>query len=126
MRFITNSMALILSLALAGTATAQDYWSGGAGIESREQAPDDMNTAFEFFDAEGQYVMNIDVRITNVSTGEVLFSRNVRGPWFMIGLPDGQYRIEAARPSTQEVERVVFRVEGQDLPMMGLKYTDPE
>lgn len=112
-----------LTLGLAANAQALDYWSGGAGQESRESAPTDLNTVFEFFARDGSFLSGIDAVVSHVDSGEVVLEVMTQGPWLMVDLPAGYYRIEATRLGTGEVQRVRFEVtEGGSAQKMGLRY----
>lgn len=122
-RLISASLTLILTLGLAINVHALDYWSGGAGAESREAAPTDLNATFEFFARDGSFLSGIDAVISRVDGGEVMLEVMTEGPWLMVDLPAGYYRIEATRLSTGEVQRVRFEVaEGGSPQKMGLRY----
>ena len=115
----------ILLLGLAGLAQAVDYWSGGVGAESRAEAPTHFNTSFEFFARDGSYLSGLEVTISAVDGGNVVLETTTAGPWLMVELPDGYYRIEAERPSTGEVRRVRFTVaDGRTEGRMGLRYME--
>ena len=117
--------ALALLVALPGLVQSADYWSGGAGAESRSEAPTHFNTRFEFFERSGAYLSGLEVTVSAVDGGNVLLETTTAGPWLMVDLPDGYYRIEAERPSSGEVQRVRFTVaDGRTEGLMGLRYMD--
>lgn len=123
-QLITRALQFTLLLALASGAYAVDYWSGGAGKESREAAPTDLNTTFEFFARDGSFLSGVWAEISHVEGGEMVLEVMTQGPWLMVDLEDGYYRIEATRLGTGEVQRVRFEVTDGSAQKMGLRYME--
>ncbi|TGG93466.1 hypothetical protein E4656_10485 [Natronospirillum operosum] len=113
----------LLALALALPAAALDYWSGGVGSEARAEAPTDYNTTFEFFERSGSFLAGVEVRLTD-GNGDVLLETTSTGPWLMVNLDEGAYRIEATRESTGEVQRVRFNVASGQQEKYGLRFME--
>ncbi|WP_151704555.1 hypothetical protein [Nitrincola alkalilacustris] len=112
--------ALLLSLALIPSAQAVEYWTGGIGSESRQEAPA-HNTKVEFFARDGAFLADIDFTLSRES-GEVLVQGVADGPWLIVDLPDGSYRLTGVLQSTQEVQTITFRVSGQSRQTLGLRF----
>ncbi|RAU17104.1 hypothetical protein DN062_14410 [Nitrincola tibetensis] len=98
----------LLSLLLTFTlnVNASEYWTGGIGLESRQEAPQ-KNTRFEFFDQSRAYIADIDFTITN-STGDTLVEGLATGPWLILELPDGLYTFTGIQRETKEQRRHPF------------------
>jgi hypothetical protein len=71
--------------------------SGGVGIEERmrETLADDYNLKLEFAVAQGNYLGDVSVRITNAD-GAVVMDAKSSGPWFLTKLPPGTYGVQAS------------------------------
>jgi hypothetical protein len=85
---------LVFSIANA----AQDsyiLWSGGVGLEEREQAPAN-GTRLVFIDSTGDYLSNINVTVRQPG-GPVLVNTTAPGPFLVLGLPQGRYIVRAER-----------------------------
>ncbi|MEX1058035.1 MAG: hypothetical protein WED11_09895 [Natronospirillum sp.] len=112
--------ATLVATALTSGAQAVDYWTGGAGIEAREQAPE-YNTAIEFFVQSGSYLSEIWVSLYDAN-GNVMLETMTEGPWFIADLDDGQYSVKGLRLSTGEVQSARFQVSGDRQHLVGLRY----
>ncbi|WP_409526118.1 hypothetical protein [Nitrincola sp. MINF-07-Sa-05] len=119
-RIKQTCVALLLSLALIPAAQAMDYWTGGIGSESRMEAPV-HNTKVEFSARDGAYLADIDFTLSRES-GEVLVQGVADGPWLIIDLPDGSYRLTGTLQSSQEVQAITFRVSGQSRQTLGMRF----
>lgn len=82
-----------------GTWQGTPWLSGGFGEGAREELldrfADDFNLKLEFALDKGNYLGDVDVRITNTA-GETVMEANSKGPWFMTRLPPGEYQATAS------------------------------
>ncbi|TGG91069.1 hypothetical protein E4656_16880 [Natronospirillum operosum] len=113
-------LASVVAVGLATSAQAVDYWTGGAGIESREMAPD-YNTAIEFFGHDGSYLSEIWFTVYNAH-GDRMLEGMTEGPWLLVDLDDGTYSVKGQRMATGEVQSIRFHVEGGRTQLLGLQY----
>jgi hypothetical protein len=81
-----------------GTRNGVPYLSGGIGLDEREYITQmlarDYNFKLELAAANGDYISNVDVRITD-SSGRVVLQVGTGGPWLFARLSPGRYRVEA-------------------------------
>lgn len=70
-------------------------WSGGITQAERDSAPED-GTRLEFFVSGGHFLSAINVTITN-DEGRQLVNTVTTGPWLLLDLEPGTYRVQAAR-----------------------------
>jgi hypothetical protein len=82
-----------------GSYQGTPWVSGGVGIEERnrmlETLADDYNLKLEFAVAQGNYLGDVSVRITNAD-GAVVMDAKSSGPWFLTKLPPGTYGVQAS------------------------------
>ena len=79
------------------TSNGIPYLSGGVGLDEREilQAMGTANNLKLIFALKrGNYLSDVDVRITDAAGHEVLAVIS-QGPWFFTRLPAGQYTVTA-------------------------------
>ncbi len=90
-----RTLALLAGMLLVSPVFAQNYvvWSGGIGLEEREQAPD-TGTRLEFFVRSGSFLSDITVVIRNAAGNEIVNTVST-GPWLVLNLPNGQYDVRA-------------------------------
>ncbi|WPL18247.1 hypothetical protein Thiowin_03311 [Thiorhodovibrio winogradskyi] len=73
--------------------------SGGIGTHEREQLSNHFGQGFnlklEFARADGHYLGNVAVTITD-RRGDPVLSAPSPGPWFLAKLPAGEYRVLAS------------------------------
>lgn len=115
-------MAILgLVAAAALPIQAEEIWTGGVGVAEREQAPD-YNTRIEFFVASGSYLAGIDYSLYDAS-GRPIAGGQSDGPWVRVQLPAGDYRVEASRPASGDVQSVHFTV-ADGVTSVGLRFPD--
>lgn len=98
-----ESMAAVLML-LGAAAVAQDavqaatpdpvVFNGGISLEERASAPQE-GTKLEFFLSSGPYLSAVHVVVADAA-GNALVDTVTDGPWLILDLPDGQYRVQAS------------------------------
>jgi hypothetical protein len=87
------------SLARSATPSGLSYLSGGVSVEDRAT----MNTERAQYSLwvatvakpSGAYLAGAQLRVVDLKTKAVVLEREMEGPWLMLSLPDGQYRVEA-------------------------------
>jgi hypothetical protein len=103
-----NGLALGLALALCAGSQAMErgvtdrgiqFVAGGVG-ETEQMALAEDSRAYTFWlttaaRGSGAYLANVQVRITDARTGQAVLDRTVDGPWLLVALPPGQYKLEA-------------------------------
>lgn len=117
-------LSAMVAMGLGGLAQAQDtpeHWTGGAGMESREKAPD-YNTAIQFFAQDGSYLSEIWYTLYD-NAGERLLQGMSTGPWLVVDLDPGRYSLAAQRLASGEEQAIRFHVSESE-QMLGVKFTD--
>ena len=81
---------------LAGPASAQTtHTCSGVGLDEREAAERVPHTLrLEYAQADGHYLGGVDTVIADGAGNQVLTAR-CPGPWVLVDLPDGRYRVTA-------------------------------
>jgi hypothetical protein len=87
------------TLARAATPSGIGFLSGGVSVEDRAI----MNTErgqYSLWVAtvakpSGAYLAGAQLRVVDLKSKAVVLEREMEGPWLMLSLPDGQYRVEA-------------------------------
>lgn len=115
--------ATLLAGGLITSAQALDYWTGGAGMEARENAPTENNTAIEFFARDGAYLAEVWVTLYD-GDGSVLLETMTEGPWLVVDLEPGEYSVRGERASTGEVQSARFEVSEGGGNLVGLRYLE--
>lgn len=91
------------------TALAQDrvIFNGGISLEERMTAPT-TGTKLVFFVRAGNFLSDVQVVVKDQS-GQELVNTVSKGPWLILDLPAGRYRVSASIDSgeTQSVEIAV-------------------
>jgi len=90
---VTALSAALCVGAIPAMAQNPILFSGGISLDERELAPA-TGTKLVFFVRSGAFVANVQVRIINQQGTEVV-NTMVDGPWLIVDLPNGQYRVEA-------------------------------
>lgn len=116
---ITAVTALALIGAMATSAQAVNFWTGGVGIESRAEAPL-YNTAIQFFQRDGSFLADIHYVLFDGS-GQRLLEGRTEGPWLFVNLPNGDYSIRGHHIGSGETQSIRFSVDGSD-QLLGLRY----
>jgi hypothetical protein len=95
------------------SSTSVDYLSGGLGVEERAKIAGlaGYNLLAMTAGPHGEYLAGARVQVTD-AFGERLLDTTLDGPWLLVRLPPGRYRISAEF----EGER---RIESVDIPAMG-------
>jgi hypothetical protein len=97
MRFLTLAAAALGAALLSGQATAQSipYTCVGIGTDQREAAANVPHTLkLVFAEPDGQFLADVTTRVTD-SGGNQLLHLICGGPWLMLDLAPGTYRIDA-------------------------------
>ncbi len=84
------------------------YMTGGVGIESRAKMDMDAgnyNLKVVVASTTGAYLADAMVTIKNAS-GKQIFKTMTDGPWLMVKLPAGSYRVTAAIDDRRETRKV--------------------
>lgn len=91
----TVFLLLILQWLVGGTALAQGpvVWSGGIGLDERAAAPA-TGTRLVFFDETGDFLANVHV-IVKDNNGKIVVDTISVGPWLILNLEAGTYRVRA-------------------------------
>lgn len=105
----------------SAVATDQDYliWSGGVSEKEREMAPT-SGTRLVFFVSSGSYLSEIAVTIVD-SAGDRLVETITTGPWLILNLPTGTYRVEATRRNG-DVQSVEIEIDENANSEFGLMF----
>ncbi|KAA0875795.1 hypothetical protein [Nitrincola tapanii] len=123
-RFSGLMLSLLLGFGLPAQAENLPYWTGGIGLESRQEAPM-HNTRVEFFDSDRAYISEIEFEISNTS-GAVLVRGVAEGPWLILELPQGEYQIRGKRLENGDIQAARFRVSsGSGQQIIRLRYPNP-
>lgn len=105
--FVVGSLSLALSVNASNDAVVQTtgnvtYVSGGVGTESIDRLnalAADFNLKLVFARTSGEYVSGVRVVIADAQ-GKTLLEATSDGPWFLVKLPNGSYRIAATLADT--------------------------
>ena len=93
----TRSIFMLALLGFSGVVLAQNsavVWSGGVGVDERENAPVE-GTKLVFFVRGGDFLSGVTVVIKDASGREVVNAVS-NGPWMVLNLPDGVYSVRAS------------------------------
>jgi hypothetical protein len=99
--------------AVVQTAGGIPYVSGGVGTESMDRlnrVVGDFNLKLVFAAKSGSYLSGVQVAISDVKGKEVLSKRSL-GPWFLVKLPAGKYRIVATFAGNAEKREITVGAE---------------
>jgi hypothetical protein len=103
MRKHATVIALLAALAPPVAAPAQDgilAWTGGIGTEEREAAPKD-GTKLVFFVESGSFLADVQVTVKDAN-GRELLNAVSKGPWMILNLEPGRYRVLATHDGQQQ------------------------
>lgn len=105
MKALTSIWVLLLTFIFTAVFTATVLpamaaqspviWTGGITLEEREAAPAG-GTRLEFFVTGGNYLSAIQVVVTD-SGGREIVNTTTAGPWLILDLAPGTYRVQATR-----------------------------
>ncbi len=73
------------------------YVNGGAGVEEREAMPKDFPLKLVFIVRGGHFLNGVSVSIYSGSGSKVFEAKADNGPWLLVDLPAGGYRLEASQ-----------------------------
>ena len=109
-RTALTTAALILASAALGPIRADTiYQCSGIGLEEREAAENVPHTLrLEFVQADGHYLGGIEASLSDAGGNEILAVR-CPGPWVLLDLPDGTYRVSASFEGKTVTRRVTVR-----------------
>ncbi len=108
-RTVLTAAALTL-LATAGPARADTiYECSGVGLEQREAAENVPHTLrLEFAQADGHYLGGVEASLSDAGGSEILAVR-CPGPWVLLDLPDGTYRVSASFEGKTVTRKLTIR-----------------
>jgi hypothetical protein len=89
------------------------YVSGGVGAESMDRlnrVVGDFNLKLVFAAKSGSYLNDVRVAISD-GKGKELLSKTSQGPWFLVKLPAGKYRIVATFGGNAERREITIGAE---------------
>jgi hypothetical protein len=121
-RIVLTSLCAVLMVGAAISVQASDllgpreqmtnsgimYMTGGVGIESRammEMAYDKYNLKVVVASSSGAYLADAMITIKDAAGKQVLKTMT-DGPWLLVKLPKGSYRVTASLEGRQKTERV--------------------
>lgn len=122
--------ALCLTFA-AGAASAAAptggaaYVSGGVGESGREElnaVQQRYSLKLVFAYTSGKFLAEVDVEITDAG-GDTLVSTRTEGPWLLVDLPAGSYRVTATVAG--DTQRQQVSVPGSGLKTVNMLWTPP-
>lgn len=90
------------------TDTGIMYMTGGVGMESRasmDMAADHYNLKVVVASTSGAYLADALVTIKDAA-GKQVFETMADGPWLLVKLPKGTYRVMAAIDDRQKIRKV--------------------
>lgn len=104
-------LALTLCLGVGTTVVGQNpvIFNGGISLEERANAPI-TGTKLVFFVRAGNFLSGVSVVVRNAAGVEVV-NTVTTGPWLILDLPNGRYRVSASIASG-ESQGVEFDVDG--------------
>ncbi|MEQ8955289.1 MAG: hypothetical protein RL120_14255 [Gammaproteobacteria bacterium] len=98
----------VLITAPAFGAASPIIFNGGITMEERAGAPTE-GIRLVFFVAAGNFLSDIDVSVSN-EAGRELVNVTTEGPWLILDLDPGNYRVVATRGNGQ-VQSLIIRVD---------------
>ncbi len=121
-------LALVAALA-APAHSAQEQIairSGGIGLEERaalEAQRDRYNLRIAFAEANGDYISDVEVRLSAEARGTVHYAGETRGPFLFARLEPGRYRLEATYAGQTQVRSLTVGPE-QPQPYIYVRWPD--
>ena len=115
-------LAILATMAVPGAFGAADriIYNGGVTVEERAEAPSE-GTRLVFFVSSGNFLANIAVSVTDAAGNEVV-NTTTEGPWLILDLDPGQYRVVATR-STGQIQSIAIDV-GDASQEFGLSFPE--
>ncbi len=109
-RTVLTAAAAILLATTTGLVRADTiYECSGIGLEAREAAENVPHTLrLEFAQADGHYLGGVEAILSDAGGNEILAVR-CPGPWVLLDLPDGTYRVSASFEGKTVTRRVTIR-----------------
>ena len=84
-----------------------EYVMGGVGADERAvllEIQNNYNLKLVFAETSGAYVSDVRVRIDHAK-GKVI-ETTVQGPWFIVKLPPGSYKVTATRGGVEKIQNI--------------------
>ncbi len=102
--------AALTLLSTAGPARAETiYECSGIGLEAREAAENVPHTLrLIFARPDGHYLGGVEASLSDAGGNEILAVR-CPGPWVLLKLPDGTYRVTASFEGKTVTRKVTIR-----------------
>jgi len=118
MHLLLPATCLALATALPAVAAVQTgtvdngvrYAMGGVGLGEREELRTmfgDYNLWVSTAARNGNYLADVDVRVVDERSGDVMLQGAVNGPWLLAELPPGRYIVQATSPDGVALSRHV-------------------
>ncbi|MDB5810125.1 MAG: hypothetical protein JWN94_2247 [Betaproteobacteria bacterium] len=114
---LTNAMVVPLGYAADEEVVYNNgsvkYVSGGVGSASTDRLSSlakDFNLKLVFALKSGNYVSGVDVKIADAA-GNTLVSTKSEGPWFLVRLPAGTFKIGATYEGKTEIRTIAVGAE---------------
>ena len=110
---IRRGLFVAVLMLLCSAVTAQDVvvFNGGVGADERASAPA-TGTRLVFFVDTGNFLAGVQVVVKNDSGTEVV-NTVTKGPWLILNLPNGRYRVIATR-NANDVQGGYIDVDGSN------------
>ncbi len=107
---LAAAVALLATAGPAGPARADTiYECSGIGLEAREAAETVPHTLrLEFAQADGHYLGGVEASLSDARGNEILAVR-CPGPWVLLDLPDGTFRVSASFEGKTVTRTVTIR-----------------
>ena len=106
----TAALTILTAGPTAGLARADTiYECSGIGLEQREAAENVPHTLrLEFARPDGHFMGGVEASLSDRSDNEILSVR-CPGPWLLLDLPDGSYRISASFEGKTVTRKITIR-----------------
>ena len=116
-RFI-STLAFAAAVGAVVAQIAPSVRTGGVGEEERQALEDDprYNLKVVTADRAGQYIADVDVAVVDERGARVVTAR-MAGPWLLVELPPGRYRVVAAYAGASQAREVVIGRGRQEVVM---------
>jgi hypothetical protein len=127
-------MALLTSVAIGIAPTALGHAApdsiavetGGVGLEERaalDAVRDRYNLRVAFAKADGEYVADVEVRLSAADEKGVYYSGRTDGPYLFARLDPGRYRLEATYAGVTQVRTLTVSA-AQPQPYVYVRWPD--
>ena len=106
---LTAAALILVSAALGPIRADTIYECSGIGLEEREAAENVPHTLrLEFAQADGHYLGGVEASLSDAGVNEIL-AVPCPGPWVLLDLPDGTYRVSASFGGKTVTRNVTIR-----------------